>query len=419
MSVKSIKTPSLPSAPAAASLVLAVLLVAALSDAVLAQGPFGAGPSASAPPEAIGGIIGWVMRQQAIYYREFTGMIRAAKQSGSVAYGLLGLSFTYGVFHAAGPGHGKAVISSYLFANGESWRRGVTLSFASALLQSLVAVAIVAVAAVLLGGTARMMGAAVRNIEIASYLLVIAVGLRLAWVKGGGFLAEWRTFRRPILAPMPVLALAAGEGAILGHFPLHEHSHDHEPSTHGHGTHGHGTHARGAVGRVAAQAHAHDHGHHHHDHASHVHDHHDHDHDTHGSHDQDGACLTCGHAHGPQPQDLAGPGGWRRGLSAIMAAGLRPCSGAIIVLVFSLTQGLFWTGVASTFAMGLGTAITVAALATLAVGARSLAARLAGGRHGFGLLALRGVEVCAALAVILVGVLLLTGYMASERMFLV
>jgi High-affinity nickel-transport protein len=59
----------------------------------------------------------------------------------------MGISFVYGVFHAAGPGHGKAVICSYLLANEETWRRGVVLSFASALLQAATAVAIVAVAA--------------------------------------------------------------------------------------------------------------------------------------------------------------------------------------------------------------------------------------------------------------------------------
>lgn len=89
------------------------------------------------------------------------------------------------------------------------------------------------------------------------------------------------------------------------------------------------------------------------------------------------------------------------------------------MLVFALSQGLFWTGVAATFAMGLGTAITVATLAIFAVAARSLAARLAGGDGGFGVLALRGLEFCAALAILLTGALLLTGYMASERMLFV
>jgi nickel/cobalt exporter len=112
---------------------------------------------------------------------------------------------------------------------------------------------------------------------------------------------------------------------------------------------------------------------------------------------------------------LAGPGGWQRGLSAIVAVGLRPCSGAIIVLVFALAQGLFWAGVAATLVMGLGTAITVAAIATLAVGARSIAKHIATSRSGYGMLALRGIEVGAAVVVLAFGTLLLAGYLVAER----
>jgi len=96
--------------------------------------------------------------------------------------------------------------------------------------------------------------------------------------------------------------------------------------------------------------------------------------------------------------------------------GLRPCSGAIIVLVFALAQGLFWIGVASTFVMGLGTAITVAIVATIAVGARGFAGRLAKAKPGAGLLLVRGLETAASLAIIVFGAALLTGYMVSERM---
>ena len=124
----------------------------------------------------------------------------------------------------------------------------------------------------------------------------------------------------------------------------------------------------------------------------------------------------CGHSHGPTPDELAGPGGWKRGLVAIFAVGLRPCSGAILVLVFALAQGIFWAGIAATFVMGLGTAITVAAIATLTVSATTLAARIAATRTGYGSLALRGVEVGAAAVVLLFGVALLAGYMVTERM---
>ena len=349
----------------------AFLLAAGALDVAFAQGaPFGAPRTAPTPSD---GIIGWMFAKQAEFYRDMSRIIRAAKTDGSAVWTLLGVSFVYGIFHAAGPGHGKAVISSYLVANEETWRRGIVLSFASALLQAFVAVAVVGIAAVLLNATAGQMCSAERVIELASYALIALVGARLIWVKGKGFLREARSLDRPLHAV----------GAAVT--PPHDHKHhDHGHDHHDHAHHGH--------------EHGHDHGHHHQDH--------DHDHD-HGS--------AWGHAHGPEPEELAGPGGWQRGLSAIVAVGLRPCSGAIIVLVFALAQGLFWAGVAATFVMGLGTAITVAAIATLAVGFRSAAKQIAGSRSGYGMLALRGIEVGAAVVVLAFGTLLLVGYMVAER----
>jgi ABC-type nickel/cobalt efflux system permease component RcnA len=95
---------------------------------------------------------------------------------------------------------------------------------------------------------------------------------------------------------------------------------------------------------------------------------------------------------------------------------MRPCSGAIIVLVFALAQGLFWAGIVSTFVMGFGTAITVAAIATLAVGAKAIAKRVAGRPTGYGDVFIRAIEFAAAGLVLAFGALLLTGYMASERL---
>ena len=85
------------------------------------------------------------------------------------------------------------------------------------------------------------------------------------------------------------------------------------------------------------------------------------------------------------------------------------------MLVFSLAQGLFWAGVASTFVMGLGTAITVATIAVVAVSAKELARRLSAGREGGGALIMRGIEFGAAGLVLLFGVGLLLGYLAAER----
>jgi nickel/cobalt transporter (NicO) family protein len=323
--------------------------------------PFGAPRTQGTSPPA-GGFVGWILAKQAEFYRQISGMIRAAKADGSAIWGLLGLSFLYGVFHAAGPGHGKAVISSYLVANEETWRRGVVLSFASALLQAIVAVALVGIAVLLFKATTRTMCNTERVIEIASYGLIALVGARLLWVKGRAFSSALFALDRPLRA----------------------------------------------VGAAATPPHKHDHHHHHHDH------HHGHDHD-HAQLDHDDHASAWGHAHGPEPEELAGPGGWKRGFSAIVAVGVRPCSGAILVLVFALAQGLFWVGVASTFVMGLGTAITVAAIATLAVAARSFAGHFAKSRAGYGMLLMRGIEVGAAVVVLAFGTLLLFGYMIAER----
>src|SRR6202048_5233574 len=87
----------------------------------------------------LGPVFAWVAVHQAAFYRSLTAALASLKANPAGLWLLLGLSFAYGVFHAVGPGHGKAVISSYLMANQETARRGIVLSFASALMQSLVA----------------------------------------------------------------------------------------------------------------------------------------------------------------------------------------------------------------------------------------------------------------------------------------
>ena len=167
--------------------VVLVMALSAHSAAFAEVNPF-AGMRQAAPT----GITGWILAEQSRFYRALSGLIRAAKTDGSALWALMGISFIYGIFHAAGPGHGKAVISSYLVANEETWRRGIVLSFASALLQAVTAIVIVGVAAALLGATAKMMGDTVRVIEIVSYALIVLLGARLLWVKGRGFLRTWR-----------------------------------------------------------------------------------------------------------------------------------------------------------------------------------------------------------------------------------
>jgi ABC-type nickel/cobalt efflux system permease component RcnA len=306
-----------------------------------AKSPFGVGPAPSADksvvsprpgPEAAtaAGLLQrtahWLMEQQAWAHREMATAVRRFKTADpfSAALLLAAISFAYGVLHAAGPGHGKAVITSYVLADGQTVRRGIALSFLAALIQGLSALVLVGILILLLRSTGLQIRAMEAWLETLSWGLVALVGVWLIYFQ-----------LRTVFAPAHAHAHAGG------HDHHHEHGHHHD--------------------------HAHDHGHGHgHDHAQHDHQHH-----------HDASCETC--AHLPAPSELQGDWSWRRAFALAFAVGIRPCTGAILVLVFAIGQGLWWAGVFSTLAMALGTAITVSALAAMAVGFRELAARLAGG----------------------------------------
>lgn len=332
-----------------------------------AQSSLGIGSNEATLPQTgfLSGLVNWVNVQQQGFYRALTGALKAMREDGSKLWLLVGLSFAYGVFHAAGPGHGKAVISSYMLANEVALRRGVMLSFVSALLQGATAIIVVGLGFLVLRGTALSMTQATWFLETASYALITAFGAWLLWRKLAPRLA-----RLAGRGPAHSLSAAAASSASHGH-AHHHHGHDH----HAHDDHGH------------------------HDHAGHAHHHHDH---------ADGeVCATCGHSHAPDPALLSGDRfDWRTAWSAVAAVGVRPCTGALIVLTFSFLNGLWLGGIVSVLAMSIGTAITVATLATLAVTAKNVAVAMAGdGRTGNVIHA--GIEIGGAALVFLLGLVLL------------
>ncbi|MET3924686.1 DUF1007 family protein [Devosia sp. 2618] len=301
--------------------------------------PFGGPPPERGLNLPRTGFFGWVQDQQREFYRAMTVSLDALRTDWTAFWVLGGLSFLYGVFHAAGPGHGKVVISSYVLANETQLRRGVTLSVLSAMLQSAVAIVFVLIAAGLLGMTSLAMSDAAYWIEVTSYALVVLLGL-------------WLVARKVF-----------GWG----------HSHQHDDMAH--------------------KAHDHLHGHDHHHGHEHHHGH-DHAHDEH--HD---------HIHVVTPQ--ATTGSLREQLSVVLAVGLRPCSGALVVLVFALSQGVLLAGIAAVILMGIGTAITVAVLATIAVTAKGLAQRVGGVDNPVTAKVVWWLELLGAVAVLAFGVLFL------------
>ncbi|WP_442920998.1 nickel/cobalt transporter [Mesorhizobium sp. Cs1299R1N3] len=346
-------------------------------------------------------ILMWINLRQQEFYRALATAMKAMRQDNSKLWVLIGLSFAYGIFHAAGPGHGKAVISSYMVANEVALKRGILLSFVSALLQGLTAILVMLLAYFVLRGTTISMTDAAWFMEIMSFALVTLFGAWLLWRKLGP--AVLRLFGK---GPAYSLSAAHAGHSHAGHSHAGGHSHgahDHAAHAHSHALHAHDDHD-----------HAHGHSHDHHDHGAHEH-HHDHGGHDHGAHDHahhDHAsgevCETCGHSHAPDPALLSGDRfDWRTAWSAVAAVGIRPCSGALIVLSFALLNGLWLGGLLSVLAMSIGTAITVSALATLAVTAKNWAVYFAGdGRMGNRIHSI--VEIGGAAFVFLFGLLLLS-----------
>ncbi|OJF96597.1 nickel/cobalt transporter [Pararhizobium antarcticum] len=315
---------------------ISLCLAAAFAAVAHAQSPLGIGTAEPAfqTTGLFGGFFSWVNMEQQGFYRTLTGALKGMRENPWQLTSLIGLSFAYGVFHAAGPGHGKAVISSYMIANETELKRGVLLSFMSSFLQGIVAILLVGAAYLVLRGSSISMTQATHFLEVVSFALIAIFG-------------GWLLFRK-------LRAMAASRAATIDHHTGHAHP-----------------------------------GHDHHNHA-------------HGE-----VCDTCGHAHAPDPSLLKGDRfALREAWSAIIAVGLRPCSGALIVLSFALLNGLYLGGILSVFAMSIGTALTVSLLATLAVTAKGFAVRYASSDAA----AVRvgnGIEIAGALLVLVLGLILL------------
>ena len=316
---------------------ISLALAALACEPALAQNSLGLGrPEEAVRPEGLlAPFLMWVKAQQESFYTLMRIHLQAMRHDGSHIRLLAGLSFVYGIFHAVGPGHGKAVISSYMIANEVAARRGIVLSFASAFAQAVTAVVVVACFVLVLRGFGLKQSDATAWLEISSYAAVSALGAWLLWSK------------------------------LFG-------------SGHGH--------------------HQHDHARRHEDGQRRHHQIQDDNHHHGSGHD---------HLHAPDPEMLKGGFGPREAWSAILAVGLRPCSGALIVLTFAFLNGLYWAGIASTFAMAMGTGFTVAVLAALAVWAKDLAIAI-GGMNERAALIHRGIEIAGAALVLLLGVTLLS-----------
>lgn len=232
--------------------------------------------------------------------------LRAGEPGALIAF--WGLCLGYGVLHAAGPGHGKLVIGGYGMARRVPMARLAGLALVASLAQALVAVGLVYALLAVLGLTrVTVEGAADRWLTPVGHAMIAGLGLWLVW--------------RGIVDMRRQTAVAAAPERDTGH-----HGHDHD-----HGSHNH-------------------------------HHHHHHDHHAHGPH--------CSHAHGPTLAEVEQLGGWRDAAALVAGIAMRPCSGALFILIVTFQLGIALAGVVGALVMGLGTALITVAAAMLSVWAR-------------------------------------------------
>jgi ABC-type nickel/cobalt efflux system permease component RcnA len=267
------------------NILLALFLLIAASFAHASQVLPGGGSNAAtvqAQTEsgALDGAVAWVWAKQREFHRRLTRELGGMKGKEGSAFWLILVSFLYGVFHAAGPGHGKAILTTYLLTHGREVRRGVAMASATALMQGLTAVVLVYGLILAAGWLPSETHSAVDWTERLSFLLVAAIGLYLLLRGARGI---WKSLRKPHPEELMV--------------------------------------------------------------------------DEYDPHDI-------------QPQQIKQAKNWRAILGVVLAVGLRPCSGSVLILIFAHAMLIHWAGVAAVAAVSLGTAITVSTLALLAVNAR-------------------------------------------------
>ena len=272
----------------------------------------------------------WVWSKQREFHRALTREFRALRGNERVGWALVLMSFLYGVFHAAGPGHGKAVLTTYLLTQGNRRSRAIVMGASAALLQGLTAL-------LLVYGLVRLVGWVPTETEQAS-LWATRTSFALLSIVGVYLLIRALTGMRNVLSQKS------------------------SDARHGHSDH--------------------------------------HNHSTSGE---------CGCSHIPTVNEVNRAESRAAVMGTVLAIGLRPCSGAVLVLILAIVSDLMWHGAFAVLAMSLGTALTIVLLAIFASTAREWASAITSHRSRFWSLTAGGVEALGGVVLLFLGLWFLKG----------
>jgi len=281
-----------------------------------------AGPMAAPIQSALAPTGRWLLAQQATFQSGLAQSLRGIHGGqGAAFWGLMGLCLAYGFVHAAGPGHGKALLAAYGVARRVPLMKLAGIGFLSAMAQGTAAVLLV----LALAGLAGMGRAGIEQVDrgILHALSLAATGAVGLWLVWRALTRLARATRRPALPPPPptpadTAPLAKGPASALL-----------------------------AATRAGETPRAH----------------------VYASPPADAPCPDCGTWHLPPAEAMLRAANWREVAALVAAVAVRPCSGALVLLLLTWQMGLLWVGIAGTYAMALGTAGVAAGLAlALALG---------------------------------------------------
>lgn len=116
---------------------------------------------------------------------------------------------------------------------------------------------------------------------------------------------------------------------------------------------------------------------------------------------------SCGcHAHGPTPDEVAKLGSFRDAAMLVTSIAIRPCTGAVFLLVIAWQMDIRVAGAAAVVVMGLGTAALTSLVAVSSIAVRGVTFASAG-RIGVVAHALPAVQVLAGLLIVGISLVLL------------
>ncbi|MDV6254265.1 nickel/cobalt transporter [Vibrio sp. EA2] len=240
---------------------------------------------------------------------------------------LVGVSFLYGMLHSLGPGHGKVIVTTYLATHPTKVKNSLLLTTFSALCQALVAIALVSILLWGFNSSMRVVNQQANFFVSLSFALVVMLGCLICWKAARKLYRTMRPVKIKFVRMTPLTIKAGSDQSLLGNkngvYPLTQ---------------------RAPLVMSNQQK-------------------------------TNMEICGCGHQHVASAKAINNAANWREYVGIVVSIGIRPCTGAIMVLLFANMVGLYWMGVASAIVMAIGTAFTTSIIAVMTLTSKQLVKR--------------------------------------------